>query len=72
MMQDTIVRVLHVIENFVPPAATLWYDGRGDTKAAHAEAVDRSQQFVDEVTQRLTSTGISIEAVVKEGDPRKS
>lgn len=72
MMQDTIERVLHVIENFVPPPATLWYDGRGDPKAAHAAVVDRYHQFVDEVTRRLTSSGISKETVVKEGDPGRT
>jgi nucleotide-binding universal stress UspA family protein len=69
--QDTTVRVLHVIEKFVPPASTLWYDAGGNPEAAHAEVVDRYQPFVDEVAQRLTSKGISIETVVKEGDPKR-
>ena len=33
-MQDTTVRVLHVVEKFVPPAATLWHDGGGNPEAA--------------------------------------
>lgn len=70
-MQDATVRVLHVIEKFVPPAATLWYDGGGNPEAAHAAVVDHYRRFVDGVAQRLTSQRISIETVVKKGDPGK-
>ena len=70
-MEDATVHLLHVIEKFVPPAATLWYDGGGNPEAAHAEVVDRYRRFVDGLSQRLTSRDISIETVVKDGDPGK-
>ena len=70
-MQDTTARVLHVVEKFAPPGATLWYDAGGNPEAAHAEVVDHYQRFVDRIAERLTSRGISIETVVKEGDPGK-
>lgn len=70
-MQDITVRVIHVIEKFVPPAATLWYDGGGNPEAARAAVVGRHQRLVDEVGQRFTSRGISVETVVKEDDPGK-
>lgn len=34
---STTVRVLHVIEKFVPPAAELWYDGGGSLEQANKD-----------------------------------
>ena len=67
---DTTVRVLHAVAKFVPPAAAL-LDAGGTVEAARAQVMNQYQDLVDGVTARLKAQGITAEAIVKDGDPRK-
>ena len=67
---DTTVRVLHAVAKFVPPAAAL-LDAGGTVEAARAQVMNQYQDLVDGVTARLQAQGITAEAIVKDGDPRK-
>ena len=43
---DTTVRVLHVVEKFVPPAQELWYDAGGNLDQARQEIKARFRSLV--------------------------
>jgi nucleotide-binding universal stress UspA family protein len=63
----TMVRVLHVVEKFVPPAAGLWYDAGGNLDGAHDEVASRSKEPVERMAERLRAGGLEVETVVKDG-----
>jgi nucleotide-binding universal stress UspA family protein len=67
---DTTVCVLHAVAKFVPPVTTL-LDAGGTVAAARAQVMNQFQDLVDEVTARLQAQGITVKAIVKDGDPRK-
>jgi nucleotide-binding universal stress UspA family protein len=67
---DTTVRVLHAVARFVPPVTTL-LDAGGTVEAARAQVMNQYQDLIDRVTARLQAQGITVEAIVKDGDPRK-
>lgn len=67
---DTSVRVLHVVEKFVPPAAELWHDAGGNLERAHEEVRTRASQMLDRAAEELRSCGLTVETKVRDGDPR--
>ena len=67
---DTTVRVLHVVEKFVPPAAELWYDAGGDLERAREEVKTRAAEILASVAERLRSSGLTVETALRDGDPR--
>ena len=71
MMQNTIVRVLHVVKSLCRRQLPFGTTGAETLKRRTLKSWIATNNFVDEVTQRLTSSGISIETVVKEGHPEK-
>ena len=67
---DTTVRVLHVVGKFVPPAAELWYDAGGNLERAREEVKTREAEMLDGVAEKLRSSGLTVETMVRDGDPR--
>jgi nucleotide-binding universal stress UspA family protein len=68
--QGTTIRVLSAVEYFVPPAAELWYDAAGSLERAREEITKRHEELTAGVVERLRPTGIAVEKVVRDGDPR--
>jgi nucleotide-binding universal stress UspA family protein len=69
---DTTVRVVHVVEKFVPPAQELWYDAGGDVDQARQEIKDRFQRLVEEAAARLAEHNLNSETSIREGHPGKA
>ena len=69
---DTKVRVLHLVENFVPPAQQLWYDAGGSLKCARDEVTEHFREITDRVSEQLQATGLSVESIVRDGNPKKA
>jgi len=67
---DTIVRVLHVVGSFVPPAAAIW-DAGGSLTGVNEEVSDQFQQMVNDVAARLKTRGVASEGVVRKGNAGK-
>jgi nucleotide-binding universal stress UspA family protein len=67
---NTFVRVLSVIEPITPPAAELWYDAGGDLERVNREMTKRATELTASVAEKLQDSGLTIEAVVRDGDPR--
>lgn len=68
---DTTVRVLHVLEKFVPPAADLWYDAGGSLDLAKRELSERYEEIIKQIADRLRQDGLRVETVLREGHPSK-
>ena len=68
---DTTVRVLHVEEKFVPPAAELWHDAGGDIERAKGEVAERSKEMIERTAEWLRGQGLNAETVMRDGDPHK-
>ena len=68
---DTIFRVLHVVEKFVPPAQELWHDAGGDLERAKGEMAERSKEIVERTAAWLREQGLNAETAMRDGDPRK-
>jgi nucleotide-binding universal stress UspA family protein len=66
----TTVRVLHVVEKFVPPAQELWYDAGGDLDRAREEVRGQAEELTDRVAGWLREQGLEAEAALRDGDPR--
>ena len=67
---DTTVRVLSAVDSIYPPASELWYDS-GDIERAQQEMRKDAEQLVTETAETLrSSSGLTIETVVRDGDPR--
>jgi nucleotide-binding universal stress UspA family protein len=64
------VRVLSVVEPLPPPAAELWFDGRGSLDLAHKELRQRAGEFVKRIVTRLKKKRLRVEAAVRDGHPR--
>jgi len=64
------VRVLSVVEPITPPAAELWYDGRGSLEQATREMRKRSIELTKTTATKLRRQGLKIESGVREGHPR--
>lgn len=67
---DTIVRVLHVIATFVPPAAAL-LDSGGSVEGVREEVASGFQKLVERVAERLRAHGLTAETAIRDGDPGK-
>lgn len=65
----TVVRVLHAVGKFVPPAQELWHDAGGDLDRARQEIKDRSTELADQAAGWLRGQGLSAEVVVRDGEP---
>ena len=70
LLPDTEVRVLHVVGTFVPPAATV-VDAEGSLESVREDVLDRYQDLVDGVAERLKELGVAAEGVVREGSVGK-
>jgi nucleotide-binding universal stress UspA family protein len=68
---DTPVPVLHVIARFVPSAAELWYDAGGSLEEARENVVTRYKELAEVVAERLRARGLTVETVIRDGDPCK-
>src|SRR5678816_1696491 len=68
---NTTVRVLHVIEKFVPPAADLWYDAGGSPDFAKRELEERYDEMIRHIADRLGQSSLKVETVLREGRPPK-
>lgn len=69
---DTTVRVLHLVEKFVPPAQQLWYDAGGSLIRAKEEVTEHFRELTDRVAEKLQATGLTVESIVRDGDPKKA
>jgi nucleotide-binding universal stress UspA family protein len=69
-VSNTTVRLITALDKFVPPAATLWYDGAGSTDDARDQVKARAEFWLDEIAQRFRSAGIRTEAFVRDGHPK--
>jgi nucleotide-binding universal stress UspA family protein len=67
--EGTVVRVLHVVGKFVPPAQELWYDAGGDPEWARQEVRDRSTELTERVGGWLREQGLTVETAVRDGEP---
>lgn len=63
----TVVRLIHVIERFVPPAAELWYDAEGSIEEANEEVIERQQEVLEQLAYLLHGRDLQIEKVIKHG-----
>jgi nucleotide-binding universal stress UspA family protein len=68
---DTTVRVLHVVEKFVPPAQELWHDAGGSLERAKEEVAERGREIIERAARWLRERGLNAETVTRDGDPRK-
>lgn len=66
----TIIRVLSAVQHFIPPSATLWYDAGGSLLEVKRQVRERAEALTSTVADSLASSGLTLEAVVREGDPR--
>ena len=67
---NTLVRMLSVIEPITPPAAELWYDAGGSLERANQEMTKRATELTASAAEKLQDSGLTIEPVVRDGDPR--
>lgn len=63
----TMVRLVHVIEKFVPPAAELWYDAEGSIEEENEEVVERQEEVMEQLATLLQNRDLQIEKVIKHG-----
>lgn len=66
----TTVRVLSAVERVVPPAAEVWYDAGGSLEQARQEMTKHADQLTAGVAETLRASGLTVEAAVRDGDPR--
>lgn len=66
----TPVRVLHVVEKFVPPAQELWHDAGGDLGRAREEIREQARELTERAAGWLQEQGLDAEAALRDGDPR--
>jgi nucleotide-binding universal stress UspA family protein len=64
------VRLLSAVEPVVPPAAELWYDAAGSLERLRQEITKHHEELTARVAERLQPTGLTVETVVRAGDPR--
>jgi nucleotide-binding universal stress UspA family protein len=68
---DTTVRVLHVVEKFVPPAQELWYDAGGNLDQARQEIKARFRSLVEETAARVAEHNLNSEISIRDGNAGK-
>jgi nucleotide-binding universal stress UspA family protein len=68
---DTTVRVLHVVEKFVPPAQELWYDAGGNLDQARQEIKARFRSLVEETAARVVEHNLNSEISIRDGNAGK-
>ncbi len=66
------IRVLHLVEKFVPPAQQLWYDAGGSLDRAKEEVTDHYRELTEHTASQLREGGLTVESVVRDGNPRKA
>lgn len=71
VLPEIVVRVLHVVSTFIPPAASI-VDAGGSLEGIKENVLERFQDLVDGTAERLKRSGISAEGVVREGKPGKT
>ena len=69
---STTVRVLHLVEKFVPPAQQLWYDAGGSLERAREELTEHYGELTDRIAIQLQEAGLSVETIVRDGNPKKA
>jgi nucleotide-binding universal stress UspA family protein len=67
---DTVVRVLSAVELMPVPASELWYDAGGSLERARQEIRKQYEGLANRAARSLRDHGLTVEAVVREGDPR--
>ena len=67
--EGTVVRVLHAVGKFVPPAQELWHDAGGDLDQAKRVIKDRSTELTERVGEWLREQGLTVETAVRDGEP---
>lgn len=68
----TTVRVLHLVEKFVPPAQQLWYDAGGSLDRARKQVTVHYSELAEHTAKQLQQAGLAAETVVRDGNPRKA
>lgn len=68
---STAVRVLHLVEKFVPPAQQLWYDAGGSLERAKEELTEQYRELTDRIAKQLQEAGLLVETIVRDGNPKK-
>ena len=66
--EGTVVRMLHAVGQFVPPAQELWHDAGGDLDQARREIRDRSKELTERAADWLREQGLAVETAVRDGD----
>src|SRR5437762_2979937 len=64
------IRVLSVVEPITPPAAELWYDGRGSLERATQEMRKHTIELTKTTAAELRRNGLKIESGVRKGHPQ--
>ncbi len=67
--EGTVVRVLHAVGKFVPPAQELWHDAGGDLDQARRDIRERSKQLTERAADWLREQGLTVETAVRDGEP---
>ena len=67
----TTVRVLHLVEKFVPPAQQLWYDAGGSLDRAKEELTEQYRELTDRIAKQLKEAGLIVETIVRDGNPKR-
>ena len=67
--EGTVVRVLHAVGKFVPPAQELWYDAGGDPDEARRLIKTRAELEAGQAAERLSRRGLTVEVAVRDGEP---
>jgi nucleotide-binding universal stress UspA family protein len=63
---------LHLVGKFVPPAQQLWYDAGGSLDRAREEVKEHYSELADHTAKQLQKAGLTVETVVRDGNPRKA
>jgi nucleotide-binding universal stress UspA family protein len=67
---NTTVRLFNVFKAYEPGVVELWYDAGGDLERLWNDARDRAAKMLADFAENLQSTGLAIETVVRDGNPR--
>ena len=68
--QETVVRILSVVQPIPPFATELWYAPSVDITAWETEMDKRANALVTRVAATLQPAGLATEEIVRTGDPR--
>jgi nucleotide-binding universal stress UspA family protein len=66
----TTVRVLSVVQLFVPPPAELGFYPTGNLQQAWQESAQKAKDLTSRVASSLGSKGLTVDTAVREGEPR--